>query len=158
MDPLEANPNRGDHKVNISVDVLLLRGNSVFMLCRKNTGFEDGKYCLPSGHVELHESPIEAAVREAREETGVDIDPVDLKLVHVIHRRNLKTEPRFQEYVDFVFLADRWSGEPVNQEPNKCEHEKWVDLGTIPANVVYYLPQVFDSWKNGQIYSEHLIS
>jgi 8-oxo-dGTP pyrophosphatase MutT (NUDIX family) len=32
---------------------------------------DDGRWCLPCGWVEPNESPAEAAVREAREETGL---------------------------------------------------------------------------------------
>lgn len=34
---------------------------------------DDGLWCLPCGWVEPNESPEEAAVREAREETGLDV-------------------------------------------------------------------------------------
>jgi 8-oxo-dGTP pyrophosphatase MutT (NUDIX family) len=39
---------------------------------------DDGRWCLPCGWVEPHESPAEAAVREAREETGLEVRPVHL--------------------------------------------------------------------------------
>jgi len=32
-----------------------------------------GKWMIPGGHLEEHENPQEAAIREAREETGLDI-------------------------------------------------------------------------------------
>jgi ADP-ribose pyrophosphatase YjhB (NUDIX family) len=46
---------------------------------------DDGRWCLPCGWVEANESPMEAAVRETKEETGLDVRP--LTLVDVITRK-----------------------------------------------------------------------
>jgi ADP-ribose pyrophosphatase YjhB (NUDIX family) len=46
---------------------------------------DDEKWCLPCGWVEPNESPSETAVREAKEECGLDIRPV--QLVDVIARK-----------------------------------------------------------------------
>jgi len=32
-----------------------------------------GKWLQPGGHIEQHENPIETAIREVKEETGIDI-------------------------------------------------------------------------------------
>lgn len=53
-----------------SVYVVLLRRNTVLLVPQKERGFD-----LPGGGVELGESLAEAAAREAREETGLRIDP-----------------------------------------------------------------------------------
>lgn len=39
---------------------------------------DSGTWCLPGGATELHEAPEETAVREAREETSLDVDVVEL--------------------------------------------------------------------------------
>src|SRR5262245_5717351 len=52
---------------------------SVFLLARTDDGWRIGlihhprlsRWMLPGGHVELHENPAEAALREVREETGL---------------------------------------------------------------------------------------
>jgi 8-oxo-dGTP diphosphatase len=47
----------------------------ILLLERSGTGYADGQLCPPSGHLEAGESVVQGAIREAREETGVLIDP-----------------------------------------------------------------------------------
>lgn len=46
------------------------------LLLMKRT--DNGTWCVPGGIVEVTESPAEAVVRETREETGLDVDIVEL--------------------------------------------------------------------------------
>ncbi|MEV5837641.1 NUDIX domain-containing protein [Nocardia sp. NPDC052112] len=69
-----AKPQR--HKVTGDVHLLLRRGSEVLFGQRRNTGFEDGAWHLPSGHLEADESVVDALIREAREEIGVAIAPI----------------------------------------------------------------------------------
>lgn len=58
-----------------------------------------GKYVVPGGHVELGERLEEAAIREAKEETGLDI--YDLKFImfqQFIH------DPAFWKHRHFIFF------------------------------------------------------
>lgn len=50
---------------------------------RRKSDFCSGTICGPGGHIEAGESGKQAAVREAREEFGITIDPADLYLVGV---------------------------------------------------------------------------
>ncbi|WP_433762259.1 NUDIX domain-containing protein [Nocardia sp. CA-135398] len=72
----EAKPQR--HKVTGDVHLLLRRRAEVLFGQRQNTGFEDGAWHLPSGHLEADESVVDALIREAREEIGVTIAPEDV--------------------------------------------------------------------------------
>src|SRR5690606_10399764 len=105
-----------------AVYTVLRRGNEIFMLRRQNSGFYDGWYTLPSGHIDGNEPIAVAAAREAREEACVSIDPKDLQLLHVLHRYNAddgQGHPR--EYLDFFFEAAEWEGEPTVGEPHKSD-------------------------------------
>lgn len=39
---------------------------------------DSGMWCFPGGHVDITESPAEAVVRETKEETGLDVEIIDL--------------------------------------------------------------------------------
>ena len=56
------------------VHVLFERDGRVLLMRRAGTGFFDGFYSLPGGHVEEGESLRATAVREMREELGIDAD------------------------------------------------------------------------------------
>ena len=53
-------------------------GRVLLLLRPKNMRWAPGKWALPGGHIEEGEEPIDAAVREVREETTLEIrDPVE---------------------------------------------------------------------------------
>ena len=54
--------------VNVTVALILISDNNVLLMKRCNTGYEDGKYALPAGHIEEGESLKTAMVRETSEE------------------------------------------------------------------------------------------
>lgn len=73
-------------------------------------------------------------VREAKEEIGIDIDQLDIYPVHTLHRREGD-----KVYMDFFFKADKWSGEPVNMEPEKCSELIWCDMSELPEDMLGYV-------------------
>ena len=105
------------------------------MILRKNTGWMDGFYGLPAGKVEYGETYLEAAIREAKEEAGVDIKPEDLRFVHVVHRHGEKDD-LFMDWVDVYFEATKWAGEPYNAEEDKSEKLEWVSVEENKEKIV----------------------
>ena len=89
--------------------LMLIRGGKILLSRRFRTGYEDGKYSLPAGHIEDGETLTAGTCREIREEIGIVLHPKDLKLVHVMHRRHIDIR------VDYFFTIDEkvGSGAPV---------------------------------------------
>src|SRR5450631_2363193 len=98
-------------KLTSDVHLVLLDGDKVLFGLRRNTGFEDGAYHLPSGHLEAGESVVQAIIREAKEEVGVTIAPENVEFSHVMH--NSSSGGR----AAFFFSVRRWEGVPENREP-----------------------------------------
>lgn len=132
----------------IAVHLFFLRENLILLLRRFNTGYEDGNYSVPAGHVEIGETVTRAAVREAMEEVGVIINPGDMQIVHVMNR---KSE---DERIDFFVSLRRWVGEAVNAEPEKCDEIQWVQLGELPQNTIPYVRHALECFQSGKYYSE----
>lgn len=128
---------RGRHAVVAAVHLLLADdAGRLLMLRRFNTGYEDGNWSVPAGHLDGGEPVTAAMAREAREEIGVDLDPAGLTVVHVMHRAPAGSGG---ERVDFFLRARRWTGVPVSREPGKCDRLDWWPAGDLPENTVPYV-------------------
>lgn len=136
-------------KIIAAVFGVFIRDGKVLLLERQNTGYADGMFSLPAGHVEAGESLEQAIMRELKEEVGVTVEASELKLAHV-RSRNREDGHR----VNFFFLVSGWQMEPVNLEPQKCGGLEWYTFNQLPDNL---LPDIRDSLEcilRDQAYSE----
>ena len=126
----------------VTVHLFFFRGNQVLLLRRFSTGYRDGEYSVPAGHLDGGETVMSAAAREAQEEVGVKIGVSDMIFSLVMHR----TED--DERVDFFVHVRKWLGEPFNAEPDKCDDLCWVDVNKLPANMVPYVRRALENHLN----------
>ena len=126
-----------------AVHLLLIRQGRLLMLRRFNTGYEDGNYGVIAGHLEGNETVIQAMLREAREEAGIELSPRDLAVVGVMHRFSI------HERIDFFLTASYWSGEIRNAEPTKCDRIAWFPLDELPTNIIPYIRRALDNYRRG---------
>jgi ADP-ribose pyrophosphatase YjhB (NUDIX family) len=87
-------------------------------------------YSLPGGAVEVGESLIDAVVREVREETQIDIEPVAL----AGHREAIvrDKEGRVERHFVILSFASRWlRGEPVLN--SELDDARWIDPAELSA-------------------------
>ncbi len=142
-------------KIIPAVYVILIENSRVLLMRRFQTGYSDGKYSLPAGHLDGGESLIQAAVREVAEEVGVVIDPLDLELVHVMSRPKANDAER----VDFFFKTEKWIGIPRIVEPNKCDDLRWTMFDELSKiEMVPSVVQMFEKFKQKVLYSDSHLS
>ena len=103
----------------VVVHTLLWRRGAVVLLRRPNTGYLDGWYALPGGHLQRGEGIIECAVREIREETGIEVDASQLRAAAVMPY--LSGE---HQGIDFIMLCDDFTGEPTLAEPRPGRRDR----------------------------------
>ncbi len=132
----------------VTVHMLFLRENQILLIRRYQTGYMDGHYSVPAGHLDGGEALRMAAVREAWEEVGVRIDPADLCFASVFHRFE------DEERVDFFVHVMEWQGQPVNAEPGKCDDIRWVDLDRLPENTIPYVRRAIENFRAGVVFEE----
>ena len=128
---------------------ILQRNGQVLLAERAGTGYADGWLNVPGGKLENGETVLDAAIREAREEVGVHVDPRDVRFVTVIHHSNPDGETR----VGFFFATDVWQGEPVNAEPHKCARLVWTDPHQLPVNTISYSATGVSQLHNGSAFT-----
>lgn len=118
----------------VAVHLVLDDGaGGVLFARRANTGFADGFWGLPAGHVEAGETLVEACVREAHEELDVTLDRADLVPVCVQQKHDVDGEER----LDVFFSASLPPGaQPRIAEPDKCDALCWSSPQAPPRPVV----------------------
>ena len=132
----------------VAVHIFFLQREKVLLLRRFNTGYEDGNYSVPAGHLEGNETVVQAAIREVREEVGVELRPDDLAVVGTMHRKF------GDERVDFFVSVSRWAGAPSNREPGKCDDLSWFELDALPPNTIPYVRRALENSRNGRLWFE----
>src|SRR5215471_459244 len=85
----------------------MIEANDTILVQRRfNTGYLDGQWALPSGHVVDGEDALAAASRELLEETSLIVRLDDWRFVCAMHRRTNRT------IIDLFFTTDKFFGKP----------------------------------------------
>ncbi len=135
-------------KFPVTVHMFFIREGKILLARRQRTGYMDGHYSVPAGHLDGGEPVRMAAVREAQEEIGVRLDPADIVFAGVFHRQE------GDERVDFFVHVQKWSGEPVNTEPEKCDDLCWTGLDALPENTIPYIRRAIENFRAGIPFEE----
>ncbi|MCK6692816.1 MAG: NUDIX domain-containing protein [Thermoanaerobaculia bacterium] len=140
--------------------MVILRAGDHYLLLRRAKAPNIGKYVPVGGKLEAHERPVEAAVRETREETGIAI--VDPVLCGVLS----ETSPVDYNWLCYIYLADiPWQEAPGCNEgvlewiPAARLHE----IPTPPTDLAIYdyvhrgEKFVIDAVYDAELHLTHLI-
>ena len=117
---------------SLTVDIFIYNENHEFILIqRKNPPFE-GSWALPGGFVDYGEKTEDAAIREAKEETSIDIGSVELFNVYSDPDR----DPR-RHTVSIIYLAHG------NFDDAKADDDA-KDIGVFSFDVLKEMKLAFD--------------
>lgn len=131
--------------------LILRRGEKILFTKRKGSGYYDGWYGLPAGHIEDGELPTECLIRETKEEIGLDISKNIIKLAHIMYRvKNDETGNR----VDYFFVVENFTGEPKIMEHHKCDDMQWFSIDSLPENTVHHTQIAIKNIQKGILFSE----
>lgn len=88
----------------------------------------EGTWTMPGGKFEWGETLEEAAGRELKEETGMDL--IKSKVICVNNDKN-----EHAHFITVGFLALEFEGNPKIMEPDEITEWKWFEMDKLPANV-----------------------
>ncbi len=134
----------------VAVYVMVINDREEILLLRRaNTGYRNGYYDMPAGHLEENETLRQASLRELKEETGLMASEDHLEFVEILHRMSFD-----RVYIDIFFRVKQWEGEAVIMEPSKCDHLAWFPLAILPKNIVPHQQQVIQDRAEHCFYRE----
>jgi 8-oxo-dGTP diphosphatase len=114
----------------VGVGVLVLDPPDRVLLTLRKRPPEAGYWSIVGGKVDFLENLEQCAIREAREEAGVEVEMIRLLCVtdHVLPEEN-------QHWVAPAYLGRIIRGEVRNCEPDKTQEVKWFAVSGLPENL-----------------------
>lgn len=129
----------------IGVEVIIVRDGKV-LLGERLGSHGAGTLMIPGGHVEYGETFEETAVREVKEECGLE----NLEVKGLVSISNdIVYEKHF---VSIGILTESKEGEPFDAEPGKSTNWQWYEPKNLPENIFLPSKHVLNKWLNNKIY------
>jgi 8-oxo-dGTP diphosphatase len=110
----------------VGVGVLVTKGDRVLLIRRAGVHGE-GTWSTPGGHLEYGESPEACAVRETREETGVEVANV-----RALGYTNDVFEESGLHYITLWMAAEHVAGEATVAAPYEASEVGWYPWDALP--------------------------
>lgn len=127
----------------VGVGIVVRRNDEILLIRRKNV-HGDGSWSTPGGHLDPGETPEECAVREAREETGVEVGSVRFFAI-----TNDVFEKEARHYLTVWMEGDYLSGTETIAAEHEMSDVGWYPADALPANVFLPLRNLIDGRSYG---------
>ena len=122
----------------VGCGLVIQRADGRVLLCKRLKAPEAGFWNIVGGKVDLMERSIDAARREAEEESGLKIGAVDfLCLAEEIILAD------GQHWVSLIYVTRDFTGEPTLTEPDKLSDIGWFALDDLPQPLSAFSAKAF---------------
>ena len=124
-----------EYDTRLAAYALIVDDQDRVLLASWNEGAEP-QWTMPGGGVELEETPAEGAIRELREETGYDVEllqvlGVDTLVVPAEHR--IEPPGRPMKSVRVVYDARIVGGELRHEVDGTTDEARWIPLSEVSS-------------------------
>jgi 8-oxo-dGTP diphosphatase len=125
----------------VGVGVIITKDQQVLLLRRRNV-HGAGTWSTPGGHLDFGESPEQCAVREVKEETGLDIDAVAFRAI-----TNDVFTAEGRHYIT-IWMEGRYTGgEPTVAAPEESSEIGWFSWNGLPQPLFLPLQHLLDGQR-----------
>ena len=131
---------------HVTVACLVVKDGQTLLTRRNQRLVEGGKWCLPGGYMDRDETTIETAKREVREETGWEVDSLQLLCIN----DNPKRPGTDRRDIDFIYFANAVTDSGVRDD--EVEEQAWFPLTKLPEPA----EMAFDHLDHIRLYTNYL--
>jgi 8-oxo-dGTP diphosphatase len=110
----------------VGVAVIIIRNNRVLLIRRKNV-HGSGSWSTPGGHLDFGETPEQCAIRETREEVGIEITDI-----RFIAATNDLFKENGKHYICLWMAGSYVSGEAKIVADYEIDNFGWFDWDELP--------------------------
>ena len=113
------------------VGVIVENSNGEVLLGKRIGTHGANEWGLPGGKMDFGERVIDAAVREVKEETGLDV-----RYERIIGiNDDLEWIADGRQYLTIIVQASMTKGAPTVCEPDKCAEWQWYHYNNLPKHI-----------------------
>ena len=103
-------------------------GNTELLLIKHANG---GHWSFPKGHVESGETEVETALREIKEETGIDV------IIDPSFREVISYSPKKDTQKDVIYFIARAQNYDYTPQEEEIAQSKWVEINRAHTILTY---------------------
>ena len=122
--------------VRVGVASWIINPQGQVLLGRRTGAHGRGLWGAPGGHMETGEEPVQTAIRETIEETGIVLNPNNIQITFFTN----DIFPDKQKHYITIHCVTRLSDNVTVElrEPDKCAEWRWFDVDNLPSEL--FLP------------------
>lgn len=137
----------------IGIGVIILNKNGKVLLGKRISKHGQNTWSFPGGHLEENESPTDCALRETKEETGIELTNTQLGPWTYDEFPNSNAN-----YVSLFIMAHHKQGLPEVKEIEKFSEWRWFDVNHLPRPLFKPIQTLLDNYDFKYLINKYLTS
>ncbi len=137
------------HQFDHAIASVLVVSDDSFLLVRETRPGREGLYNFPGGHLDMHETIFQAAIREVKEETGYDVELTGLiGIYQTIYPHTNVSGPIFSA----VIIGGEATPTPEHPETIWVSRDELHDMAKAGRLFTAFPPQTVDHYLSRGTY------